>query len=104
RAHEARHLARRHPTAARLLLMSGDVSMTGSERLAILAASRPAAAPRPRTAMGMCRALPPLLLALLVGCSGIITAGGGDDDDDGSGDGDSDGDDGTPVEPDPFEA
>jgi len=54
--------------------------------------------------MGRCRALPPVLVALLLaGCSGIITSGGGDDD---SGDnpGDDDGDDGTPVEPDPFEA
>lgn len=54
--------------------------------------------------MSMCRALPPLLLALLVGCSGIITAGGDDDDSGDSGDGDPDGDDGTPVEADPFEA
>lgn len=52
--------------------------------------------------MGMCRAIPPLLLALLVGCSGIITAGG-DDDEAGEDPGDDDGDDGTPVEPDAFE-
>ena len=53
--------------------------------------------------MGMCRAVPPALLALVVGCSGIITSGG-DDDDDTEDPGDDDGDDGTPVEPDPFEA
>jgi D-alanyl-D-alanine carboxypeptidase len=54
--------------------------------------------------MRMCRAVSPVvLLALLYGCSGIVTIGGGDDDGD-EDPGDDDGDDGTPVEPDPFEA
>ncbi|HEU5056851.1 MAG TPA: D-alanyl-D-alanine carboxypeptidase/D-alanyl-D-alanine-endopeptidase [Kofleriaceae bacterium] len=52
----------------------------------------------------MCRAVPPaLLLALAVGCSGVVTIGGDDDDSGEDGDDDDDGDDGTPVEPDPFE-
>ena len=54
--------------------------------------------------MRMRRAVPPALLALVLGagCSGIITTGG-DDDEPGEDPGDDDGDDGTPVEPDPFE-
>src|SRR5687768_757915 len=84
--------------------MSPPVRNPGREHLVILASSAEAAGSGLPTAMRMCRAVSPvLLLALLYGCSGIVTIGGDDDDSD-EDPGDDDGDDGTPVEPDPFEA
>jgi D-alanyl-D-alanine carboxypeptidase/D-alanyl-D-alanine-endopeptidase (penicillin-binding protein 4) len=84
------------------------VSTPMTEHLEISGSSAGPVESRLPTAMGTCWGISPgrllvLPLALLLGCTGIITS---DDDDDGAGDdgpGGDDDDDGPPVEPDAFE-